>query len=464
MKAAPAIRSKMGNTTYYMTRLTGRELANSVRPVRESEKWTTDSIDERIQRELDEKRVLRELVPYLAKHPDRFWGSIIVLAEANKLDFEPVTDIVDGIPRAYQDSVQSIGFLTQLGGELIALDGQHRLFATSATITSGDDLGPFQREVNDDEMSVIVIEFESAEKTRRIFSKVNRHAKPTGRSDNILLSEDDGFAIVSRMLLDPGRDAPLAKVHDDDGSAREIVNWKSTTLTRTMRHMTTISVVYDTVKHILINAGFSEDDWDEKKNPIRPRDEELETAYEIAARWWEDIIEHTDVLRDIRNGTLDIDDIRKIRFDNDDHRTLLLRPVGQIALVRGVTMAMANAQDIGKALTLTDALERANRLNWSAASSNYFRDTIVRANGRMSARAESYQLAAHLIAYLIGNEYLTDAQRRAVWHEWNRARGKLVENQQGRALSDAEIERALDSLELEEAATRQPESLPVPVV
>lgn len=460
MKAVPAIRARMGDTEYYMTRLTGRELATSVRPVRESDVFASESIEEQIQRELDDKRIRDELIPYLAKHKERFWGSIIVLAEEDMLDFEPVTAVVGNLPRAYQSSVEAMGFLTQLGGQLIALDGQHRLKATKETITSGEELGEYQHKVNDDEMAVIVIEFKSNERTRRIFNKVNRHAKPTGRSDNILLSEDDGYAIVTRMLLDRGRGAPLADVIDDDGGKRPLVNWKSTTLTKTMRHMTTISVVYDTVRHILGSLGFDEDHWDEKKNPVRPPEDELERAYEVAAVWWDAIVEHLDVLRDVRDGNLVLQDIRDIRFDDADKRTLLLRPVGQIALVRGVLEAIRNAKGQGATLQLEEALDRANRINWSAAPSNYFRDSIVRASGRMSARNESYRLAGALIAYLIGDEYLTEEQRRAVWRDWNKARGKLVEDRTGDWLSDDEIEAELGLLAADEADARRPEALP----
>ena len=55
------------------------------------------------------------------------------------------------------------------------------------------------------------IESRDGQKTRRIFNKVNRHAKPTGRSDNIITSEDDGYALVTRRLLDTDLDAPLRR-------------------------------------------------------------------------------------------------------------------------------------------------------------------------------------------------------------------------------------------------------------
>ena len=459
MKAAPAIKGKMGSIEYYETKLTGRELANSVRPVKESEKWSSTALEDRIQRTPDLIRVREELVPYLAQHEDRFWGSIIVLAEEGMIEFEPLTDVVGKVGRAYQSAVESMGFITCMGGELIALDGQHRWYALRELITSTEDLGEFQRLVGDDEMSVIVIQYQSAEKTRRIFNKVNRHAKATGRSDNILLSEDDGWAIVTRMLLDPGRSGPLAdvKTATDD---QPIVNWKSTTLTKTMRHLTTISVVYDTVKHILTSRGFNPDKWDEKKNPVRPDDKEIDSGFADASSFWETVMTSISIYDQIRSGTMKLNTIRDIRFNDDDARSLLLRPVGQVALVRGVLRAMENSK--GK-LSLEEALKRADKINWSASSTNYFRDTIVRANGSMSARDESYRVASHLIAYLIGDEFLNDDQRRNIWRDWNKARGALVEASDGEKLTDAQIEAELKKLDEEEAKVKEPTSLPTPV-
>ena len=96
-----------------------------------------------------------------------------------------------------------MGFLTIEGGSLVVLDGQHRLAALRGVTTAGPDLkGEFVDAVADDELSVLFIPHESFEKTRRIFNKVNRYAKPTSPTDNIITSEDDGSAIVTRWLVE----------------------------------------------------------------------------------------------------------------------------------------------------------------------------------------------------------------------------------------------------------------------
>ena len=47
-------------------------------------------------------------------------------------------------------------------------------------------------------MITILIEHEVNMKTRRVFNVVNRYAKQISRGDQIITSEDDGYAIVAR--------------------------------------------------------------------------------------------------------------------------------------------------------------------------------------------------------------------------------------------------------------------------
>src|SRR4051812_37698222 len=89
----PAIRAHMGSTTYYETKMPARELAMAARPAKEMDGWASASIEERIQRDLNDKRVRDQIVPYLVKSKDRFFGSIIVLIYEGSVEFEDVTTV-----------------------------------------------------------------------------------------------------------------------------------------------------------------------------------------------------------------------------------------------------------------------------------------------------------------------------------------------------------------------------------
>lgn len=410
----PCIVGQMGSTRFYETTMTAGELAKSVRPARETDGWATASIDERIQREVNTTRVRNTIVPYLANHPDRFFGSFIVLADQGMLNFEPLTKLVGDLPGAYMDSVESMGFLTIKGkGSLVALDGQHRLVAFREVITNPAELGAMAGSVGDDEVCVLFLEFESAVKTRRIFNKVNRNAKPTGKSDNVITSEDDGYAIVTRRLLDVDFDGPLAKRDTEDGPY-EPVEWMSTTLPKSSNKFTTLSAVYETVKEVLMARGYS--DFGERENPVAPPEKALSEAYELIADWYRTLLTLPVYAEALEHPSK----IAGIRHSPTDPRSLLLRPVGQIAL--GKALVRAEEESKG-ADSLPVLLDRVAKISWSPSPNNIWRDVIVRADGRMIAKKDAYELAADLTCYLI-LPGLPEEQVTKLWQSWNTARGR----------------------------------------
>jgi DNA sulfur modification protein DndB len=383
-----AIRSRFGSLTYYIASLSVREVVAWVRPAGPTDTWMSNSVDLQNTSRVNVRAVSRQLAPYLASSPDRFVGSILAMAPAGALSFE--SGLAEGITSV-------VGVLSVKQGPLVALDGQHRLLAFREVITGGTDLGEFAAQVGDDEVCVLFIEFEDAQKTRRIFNKVNRHAKPTGRSDNIVTSEDDGNAIVTRWLLDTDRHAPLAD-RCDNGSRVELVNWKSNTLGQHSTHLTTISTVYETVKDILDFQDFQSFDETKKKNPVAPSDKQLEDAYSVTADWWNQIL----TLDAFQAALADTSTVPGIRFDPNHRHSLLLRPVGQVAFVKGLILAITRSKGN---LTLTEALRRANKISWASATGSVWTNTIVRADGsKMVARNEARELAASVIADLIAEE------------------------------------------------------------
>ena len=92
-------------------------------------------------------------------------------------------------------------------------------------------------ELADEEISIILVEHKDNMKIRKIFNKVNKYAKQTSRSDNIITSDDDVFAVISRRLLKEGE--PLAPIDGID-----LVNWKSNTLPKRSKQLTTLSALY----------------------------------------------------------------------------------------------------------------------------------------------------------------------------------------------------------------------------
>ena len=400
----PCVQGTMGSTTCYEGTMTARELVSSVRPATELDDWANLTIEERMQRELSKNRIQVEIVPYLTKSKDRLWGSLIVLVQNGKVHFESFSKVVKNLPVAYRSVGEKVGFLTIEGGELIALDGQHRLVALREVIQGKAPAeGEYASAVPKDDISVMFIHFEDREKTRRIFNKVNRHAKPTSRGDNIITSEDDGYAIVTRRLLSEG--APLGPLNKVD-----LVNWRSNTLSPRSTHLTTISAVYEIVKYVLAHEGVK--DLDEKHRVNRPTDPELQKAYAHVERWWRATLNG---IKEYQSALRKVAEIPKRRADNSPS-ALLFKPIAQIALFKGLILA------VERSLDLDEALRRANKIDWTL-SALIWKDVLVNPAGRIMAKKESYELGAELIAYLLAAEKMSDKEVKELKLEYNRARG-----------------------------------------
>lgn len=209
MNLYPAIRAKMGDWSYYICKMTMKELAGQVRFAAEIHDDRT--LDLAIQRELNEGRVKKEIVSFLQRREDRFFSSVVIASLGGNPQFYPVRITDDPQFRVFSDQKldEDFGVLTMSGEQnYYALDGQHRLKAIKTLIDRNDpdSVEPpvgFQEE----ELSVILVvsEDEASDEFmkayRRLFSSLNRHAKPTDRDTNIIMDEDDTFAILTRRLI-----------------------------------------------------------------------------------------------------------------------------------------------------------------------------------------------------------------------------------------------------------------------
>ena len=398
----PALRGRMGSTEYYQATVKARELAAVAMTAAELPEWTSWSVFERFQRELAQKRVEKEIVPYLVRTKDRFFNALIVLVyEPKSFEFEPLSKAAPKLPAAYRQAAEQMGFLTIDGGSLVVLDGQHRLAALRSVTTAGPELkGEFVDAVADDELSVLFIPHESFEKTRRIFNKVNRYAKPTSPSDNIITSEDDGSAIVTRWLVEPspplGLDKPKPPLNSLDTAGEPVVEWRHQTLRPPDRKFTTLSALYQMTQVILAADGIT--GFDEKHMVNRPTDKELARAYRFVAQWWHTVL--TD-FTPFRRGLRRPESLPDLRAYQGEY-SLLFRPVGQIAFMHALVGAVA----LGR--SLEEALESAEDVGWSA-SDPLFTDTIVYANGHMSTSDFSVKLAGRVGTYMIAWDLMDDS-------------------------------------------------------
>jgi len=402
-----AVKGQMGSTPYYMAKIKAREFTAATKPASDLDEWAGFSIEERMQRELNLTRVTNEIVPYLVRSADRFFGAFVVLIYKGQVYFEPLAELGAKVPQAYKSVASDIGFLTIDGGELIVLDGQHRHAALKDAITSDKVTGDYKPDVAGDELEVIFISFdhehedESTKKVRRIFNKLNRYARPTGRGDNIITSEDDGYAIVTRMLLRTGEPLGVTVTEKKGGQEEKnlIVNWKSNTISDRSLRFTTVSAVYETVKVILDHYGVSREDFDEKKHVTRPSDEDIDLAYEHVNEWWDAVLAGIDLFKTVFENP---GQLPKLREDGQPNR-LLLKPAAHIVLFMALSLA------VNRGVDLHEAVGRLNKIDWDIEADQW-KDVLIQPNGRISARAENYKVTAEMVAYQISADRMSQQE------------------------------------------------------
>ena len=240
----PAITAHMGSRNYYIVKMSAADLSGQVSVASELAEWKELNLDELYQRKLNEARVEQDIAPYLATHPDRFFGSIIVwVLNPNVISFEPVSKHVD-VMAALKASVQSIGVLVidaATAGDhsgLVALDGQHRLAALRRVVQGQTD-GPFAKDVRSDEVAVLFVQDENVTNARDLFTVLNRSARRVSRNDVLIMSEVDGAAIVARHLTTHPLLAPRG-IEDEP-----LIKWERNTIAAKDKEITTLNAIYE---------------------------------------------------------------------------------------------------------------------------------------------------------------------------------------------------------------------------
>ena len=410
----PAIEGKMGNTNYFQCMMKVDELVRSVRAAKEIDEWANMSIGDKMQREPNLTRIKKQIAPYFKSHKDRFFGSIIVLVYKGKVSFEKLSEFNAKVPNAYQSQGDKMGFLTIDGGTLIALDGHHRLLALKDVCENPTE-GDYSVEVPNDEVSVIFLNHESAQKTRSIFNTVNKYAKPTSAGDNIITSEEDGYAIISRRLIEVG----------DGLLAESVVNWKNNTLTDKSTHFTTIKIVYENVKLMLKGSKQEEYDFDPTK---RPDADVLDDAYDYVKKIWELMMNEVKPYNFVLEGRSDFGKKVQEARSPDSNHSLLFKPAAQEAFVKGVLAACQPQSDEDEPeLTVEEAFKKSNKIKWSM-SDDIWQNVIIKQSGAIDGGAEGKNRMALLVSWMLLGKKMSDEKKMKVRKAFNDAHGIDIES------------------------------------
>ena len=383
----PALRGKFGNTEYWLTTMRVGELATKILMPKDMPGWEDLSIEERFQRDVNIKRVAQEIAPYFAGDDNRFSGSLVLaIINDDNLAFEPIGELPGGgrVPQLYQSAARDIGFLTMNGEEmLVPLDGQHRAkafkFAMSGTDDNGRPLPNIRSNtaLAEDHAAVILVRYKGNE-VRRIFNKINRYAKPTTKSDNLITDDDDAIAVLTRELLSESGVLPA-----------RLVRIGANTLPANAPEFIPLSTFYEANLAIVLGLGLRGEG-----KPQGMSEDQRALAREEARAIWRLLLERVDLFSQALSDTTPQGDETRIQIRAE---MLLGKPIGQLALVRGFLEMRERCAGVSE-----EALcDRLNRIDWGIAA-DHWRGVLVAPNGRVLSGRGAVNTAAIFIAHLGG--------------------------------------------------------------
>lgn len=464
MNLYPAMRASMGRWDYFMVKMNMRELGESVKFAHDV--YEDKTLDDAIQRVLNEGRVKKEIVTYLARQQDRFFSSVVVAALGGNPKWYPV--MIEGDPQfailAGDERLNnSFGVLAFDGSQAYyALDGQHRLSAIKTLLDPNDDAsGEAPQGFREEEISVLVVvprdaedEAEFFKRYRRLFGNLNRYAKAMDQVTNIIMDEDDVFAIITRRLISnhrflhtPGRQRESFRIKTAKGK----------NLRQTDGYFTSLETLYEMNIALLSSRQRETDGWgNEIPGPslkefkrFRPDEDYIDALYDELALYWDALLAELPVLESdpptMRNHSADPQEDSEDE-DTSDH--LLFWPIGQELLANVARDMLDHRLRDTTAPTLSEATEALRGLSyfqWELHQPpwRYFLLTQGPTGAwtmRSEDRAATLRWADVLVRWMLGIYDLDQAGIEQVRQEWA---GRLIPAQSAETV-DAMWEEIMD--------------------
>ncbi len=313
----PAIRAQIGTWVYYMSTLSFKQVNDYVKRI-DDELHKSVLLREMLQRSISDN--YKDIAQYIVTQEERFFNSLVLAV----YDGEPQWHEIR-IESEDDDEYMGIGVLELSGTEKIfPVDGQHRVEGIKQVVAESELY-------NEEKISVIFIghkkDEEGMQRSRRLFSTLNRYAKPVSMRDIIALDEDDIVAICSRELIDNH------VLFSDEC----ILNSKTKAIPESNTSaFTTIITFYECNRHLLSlhlkNGNVKE--YIRK----RPPEEDIKKFEKLCNEYWDSMIRHIDDLKDY----IKTNPASTIAMRNRDGGNLLFRPAGILPFTKAVMRIKQN--------------------------------------------------------------------------------------------------------------------------
>ncbi len=325
----PAIRSKVGDWAYYVTTIGFGDVVRLIKAP--DEVHERKALSDWIQREAIESHA-EGISRYIIENPQRFLGSLIVGVYGGAPDWTPLDvkipddEMISEVQRANIDG--RLGLLRLSGGErLFAIDGQHRVAGIKLAMAKAENV----EELQADSVSAIFVAHNAStdagkERTRRLFTTVNKRSKAIAKAANIALDEDNGFAIVTRRLIDSHWLFEDERKHILYASGGSIPVGDEYSIT-------SVVGLYEIVKDLYVGRKSFDQE--------RPKESELEFHLTRCKEFFDSILELPELKKVLVDGVGKPGDLRAA-----DRNHLLFRPAGQKVFARATQLLVSRKMGV----------------------------------------------------------------------------------------------------------------------
>jgi len=327
----------MGDWDYYLCVLKMADAATRIRSAEEIH--DSETLNDLLQRRLTNRS--KSIASYLLGQQQRLFNAMVIgVYEGNPrfAEIELRNTEHEAINNEQAERLEGLlGYLILNGSErLFAIDGQHRIYGIRDALAINPHLG-------EEEVSVIFVGHSNTKKgkkrTRRLFTTLNRYAKPVSKGDIIALDEDDIVAIVTRMMV---TDFPLFKDSIASNLTKNLPPGDKNSFT-------SIVALYDALDAFLTRG--SRKTW-LKFRRFRPEDDTIVEFYTLAYELFDLMTKHFNGLR--KFSKMSNTQSRASNFRHDKGGDLLFRPIGLEMLVKVIT-------HMGRIMSLEKAVKFASK-------------------------------------------------------------------------------------------------------
>lgn len=376
----PCLRGMLGDWIFYSALFPLGEIADRVSYAEELH--TSKKLSQMIQRHLMSGRS-DEIASYLKTQSQRFFNSMVVAVYEGNPSWHDIGGISSNLPGLMvsdipEEVLGSFGLLRLTGEErLFAIDGQHRLAGIKSAVIG-------ESELRSEEVSVLLVAHKNTasglQRTRRLFTTLNKRAVPVSKGEIIALDEDDVMAIIARRLVES---------HPFFTEDRIAFAASNNLPAKDYRHLTTIGNLYDVLGIIFAKIKDQCDVRDLKY--CRPPDKDLKAYEHFAIKYFDLLCQHNPPMSKL--AAAEEPEVVIQEYRGGFGGNVLFRPIGMTVFAEAVAQA-------SKKHRLDDAIRRVSGLPQELTAPPFLDVLWDKTKKRMDNQGRA--LARDLLLHLIG--------------------------------------------------------------